>query len=60
MAAKGKIGGVLLVDFPSTRAGNRLNRFPQISNYYISLVWGAVLLLVMVLDYLNEHKRIEA
>ena len=37
-----------------------LNRFPQISSYYISLVWGAVLLLVMVLDYLNEHKRIKA
>ena len=57
---KGKIGGVLLSIFLVRALETGLNRFPQISSYYISLVWGAVLLLVMVLDYLNEHKRIKA
>ena len=32
-----------------------INRFPQISSYYITLIWGAVLLLVMVLNYFAEH-----
>ena len=59
-SGKGKIGGVLLSIFLVRALETGLNRFPQISSYYISLVWGAVLLLVMVLDYLNEHKRIKA
>ena len=32
-----------------------INRFPQISSYYITLIWGAVLLLVMVLNYFVDH-----
>ena len=34
-----------------------LNRFPQISSFYIPLFWGGVLLLVMVWDTVTESKK---
>jgi len=36
-----------------------LNRFPKISSYYISLIWGGVLILVMVLNYFTEHAKVK-
>ena len=53
---RGRIGGVVLAIFLLRMLETGINRFPQISSYYISLIWGAVLLLVMVLDYFTEHK----
>jgi simple sugar transport system permease protein len=32
-----------------------INRFPSISSYYISLIWGGVLILVMVMNYFTEN-----
>lgn len=52
---RGDIIGVLLAIFLVRALETGINRFPQISSYYISLIWGAVLLLVMVLNYLSSH-----
>ena len=52
---KGKIGGVLLAIFLVRVLETGLNRFPNISGFYISLIWGAVLLLVMTINFLEEH-----
>lgn len=51
---KGKISGVLLAILLVRALETGINRFPQISSYYISLIWGAVLLLVMVMNYFTE------
>ena len=52
---KGKISGVLLAIFLVRALETGINRFPQISSYYISLIWGVVLLLVMVMNYFAEN-----
>ena len=52
---KGKISGVMLSIVLLSLLEAGINRFPQISSYYITLIWGAVLLLVMVLNYFAEH-----
>ena len=52
---KGKINGVLLAIFLVRALETGINRFPQISSYYISLIWGAVLILAMVLNYFTEN-----
>ena len=53
---KGKISGVLLAIVLVRALETGINRFPQISSYYISLIWGAVLILVMVMNYFTENK----
>ena len=57
IGGKGKISGVLLAIVLLRLLETGLNRFPNISSYYISLIWGSVLILVMVLNYFTEHKR---
>lgn len=52
---RGKISGVLLAIVLLRLLETGINRFPQISSYYITLIWGAVLLLVMVLNYFADH-----
>ena len=52
---RGKISGVMLAIILLRLLETGLNRFPQISSYYINLIYGAVLLLVMVLNYFVEH-----
>jgi simple sugar transport system permease protein len=52
---KGRISGVILSIVLLSLLEAGINRFPQISSYYITLIWGAVLLLVMVLNYFVEH-----
>ena len=52
---RGKISGVLLAIILLRLLETGLNLFPQISSYYINLIYGAVLLLVMVLNYFVEH-----
>ena len=37
-----------------------INRFQNISSYYISLIWGGVLILAMVMDYVTGDKRSRA
>lgn len=52
---KGKITGVLLAIFLVRALETGINRFPQISSYYISLIWGLVLILVMVMNYFADN-----
>ena len=52
---RGRISGVVLAIFLLRMLETGINRFPQISSYYISLIWGGVLLLVMVLDYMTNN-----
>ena len=37
-----------------------INRFHNISSYYISLIWGGVLILALVMDYFSngQHKKV--
>ncbi|MDI9520137.1 MAG: ABC transporter permease [Bacillota bacterium] len=53
---RGKISGVVLAILLLRMLETGINRFPQISSYYISLIWGGVLLLVMVLDYFSAYR----
>ena len=53
---RGKISGVVLAIFLLRMLETGINRFPQVSSYYISLIWGGVLLLVMVLDYFTNRE----
>lgn len=56
---KGKISGVVLAILLVRMLETGINRFPSISSYYISLIWGAVLIFVMVLDFFtNRHIKI--
>ncbi len=53
---KGRISGVVLAILLLRMLETGINRFPQVSSYYISLIWGGVLLLVMMLDYFTERR----
>ncbi|MCF7939820.1 MAG: ABC transporter permease [Spirochaetales bacterium] len=57
IGGKGKISGVVLAIVLLKMLETGLNRFPHVSSYYISLIWGGVLILVMVLNYFAENKR---
>jgi simple sugar transport system permease protein len=55
---RGRISGVVLAIILLRLLETGLNRFPRISSYYISLIWGGVLILVMVMNYFTEHKKV--
>jgi simple sugar transport system permease protein len=57
VGGKGKISGVVLAIVLLRMLETGFNRFPKISSYYISLIWGGVLILVMVLNYFTENRR---
>ncbi len=52
----GRISGVVLAILVLQMLSSGLNFFPQISNFYKSLIWGSVLLIVMVMNYSTENK----
>ncbi len=54
---KGKLSGVVLAILVLKLLESGINRFPSISSYYISLIWGGVLILAMMLDYLTNSRR---
>ena len=35
------------------------NMFPQISNFYRNIIWGAVLILVMIYNHVSEDLRVK-
>lgn len=47
---RGKMSGVMLALVLLALLEAGINRFPQISSFYITLIWGAVLLLVMAMN----------
>lgn len=55
IGGSGRISGVVLATMLLKMLETGLNRFPKVSSYYISLIWGGVLLLVMVLNYLSDN-----
>lgn len=52
----GKVSGVVLAICLLRMLETGINRFPKISSYYISVIWGGVLILVMVLNYFAERR----
>ncbi|NLZ76983.1 MAG: ABC transporter permease [Spirochaetales bacterium] len=59
VGGRGKINGVVLAIILLRLLETGLNRFPKISSYYISLIWGGVLILVMVLNYFTENAKVK-
>jgi len=57
---KGKISGVILAIFVLKLLESGINRFQNISSYYISLIWGGVLILAMMLDYFTSNKKVRS
>ncbi|HHY81739.1 MAG TPA: ABC transporter permease [Clostridiales bacterium] len=57
MGGKGRISGTVLAICVLQMLSSGINRFPEISSFYIPLFWGGVLLLVMVLNYYRENKQ---
>ena len=57
---KGKISGVIFAIILLKLLESGINRFQNISSYYISLIWGGVLILAMVLDYVTSRGRSRA
>ena len=51
------MSGVILAIFVLKMLESGINRFQNISSYYISLIWGGVLILAMVMDYVTGDKR---
>lgn len=57
VGGKGKMSGVILAIIVLKMLESGINRFQNISSYYISLIWGGVLILAMVMDYVTGDKR---
>jgi len=57
MGGKGRISGTVLAICVLQMISAGLNRFPQISSFYIPLFWGGVLLLVMVWDTVTADRK---
>ena len=55
IGGSGRISGVVLATILLKMLETGLNRFPKVSSYYISLIWGGVLLLVMVMNYFSDN-----
>lgn len=55
---KGKLSGVLLSIVVLQMLSSGLNRFSEINTFLIPLIWGSVLVLIMVLNYFTENKRV--
>ena len=51
---KGRLSGVLLAILVLQILSSGLNRFSEMNPFYIPLIWGGVLLLVMVLNFFTE------
>ncbi len=51
---KGRLSGVLLAILVLQILSSGLNRFSEINPFFIPLIWGGVLLLVMVLNFFTE------
>lgn len=57
---KGRLSGVVLAILVLKLLESGINRFQNVSSYYISLIWGGVLILAMVLDYFSGRGRVKA
>ncbi len=55
---KGRLTGVILATLTLQILASGLNMFPDISNFYRPLIWGAVLLLVITMDEAKGSKTL--
>lgn len=55
----GKVRGVVIAIFILQVLSSGFNMFPQISNFYRSIIWGAVLILVMIYNHISEKGYIK-
>ena len=53
----GKLSGVVTAIVLLKLLESGINRFHNISSYYISLIWGGVLILALVMDYFSNGKN---
>jgi len=56
---KGRLSGVILAICVLQMLSSGLNRLPYINSFFIPLIWGAVLVVVMVLNYFTENKKVK-
>lgn len=59
IGGKGKISGVVLAILLLQMLASGLNKIPEISSFYIPLIWGGVLVSIMIMNYFTEHKKIK-
>jgi simple sugar transport system permease protein len=55
----GKVRGVVIAILILQVLSSGFNMFPQISNFYRNIIWGAVLILVVVYNHLSENYRVK-
>jgi len=60
VGGKGRISGVVLAICVLQMLSSGLNRFPQVSSFFIPLIWGGVLIIIMVLNHFTENKKIKS
>ena len=53
---KGRISGVILAMILAQLLQTGINRFPAINSFFIFLLWGSALLLVMVLNFFTDNE----
>lgn len=51
---KGKVSGAVTAIVLLKFIESGINRFKSVSTYYVTLIWGAVLILALIMDYLSE------
>ncbi len=54
---KGRMSGVITALILLKLIESGIRRFRSVSDYYVTLIWGAVLLLALVLDYMSTKGR---
>ena len=54
---KGRMSGVVTALVLLKLIESGIRRFRSVSDYYVTLIWGAVLLLALVLDYMSTRPR---
>ena len=54
---KGKLSGVITAIILLNMIESGINRFRSVSTYYVKLIWGAVLILALVIDYMSQKPK---
>lgn len=54
---KGRISGVITAIVLLKMIESGINRFRSVSTYYVTLIWGAVLILALVIDYMSQRPK---
>ena len=55
----GKVGSVVIAILILQVLSSGFNMFPQVSNFYRSIIWGAVLILAMIYNHISGAYRVK-